>query len=140
MKKFISLHSGSIVLLPLFWLALSMPAYATNTPGMRASFNACIDRSGGVTSSMNDCIGIELDYQNSRLKRIYKRLMAAFDKAGQEQMRQAEQAWNAMMKAYCDPGPEPGTGQSLDAYGCTLNETAKRASMLEYMNQHKSNV
>jgi uncharacterized protein YecT (DUF1311 family) len=80
---------------------------------------------------------VELDYQNSRLEQVYKQLMAGFDGAGQEQMRQAEQAWSTVMGAYCNQETESGVGQSLAAYSCTLNETAKRASVLEYMNQHK---
>jgi uncharacterized protein YecT (DUF1311 family) len=139
MKKFTNFLLNSIIFLATFALASPATPQVVDAIGTRSSFNRCIDRSGGVTPTMRDCISHEFSYQKSRLDRTYNHLQASLGKTGQEQLRQTEQAWHATMMAYCDAGPEPGQGQELDAYSCALNETTKRAAILEHLEQHMKN-
>ena len=119
--------------------AIAQTAKADKAIGVRSSYDHCIDRSGDTTPAMRDCISTEFGYQDSRIKRVYNRLLASLNQSEQEQLRQSQQAWHTTMMAYCDAGPEPGQGQELSAYSCSLEETTKRAAIFEYMEHSMKN-
>ncbi|MCX7512787.1 lysozyme inhibitor LprI family protein [Frateuria hangzhouensis] len=104
---------------------------ATNQPGIRASYGACIGASGGVTAAMLDCMGDELDYQNLRLNNAYRSLMAQSDDPRQEQLRTAERKWILLRDARCRPAPDSGTAADVSSTSCYVEETARQASKLE---------
>lgn len=44
--------------------------------GLSKQFSSCMDKSGGVTADMLDCIGSETKRQDTRLNKTYKEVMA----------------------------------------------------------------
>ncbi len=108
--------------------------YATSESkklGLRPSYKQCLDAAGGVTPEMRDCISEEMAHQDARLNRAYRKLMAHLDAAAKSKLKSEERAWIRRRDSECDPGPEPGQGIELDAYGCSVRSTAARARELE---------
>ncbi|SEM79829.1 Protein of unknown function [Luteibacter sp. UNCMF331Sha3.1] len=103
--------------------------------GLRPTYKGCLDASGGVIPDMRDCISEEMGYQDERLNRVYKQVMAKLDPTAKRALRDEERAWILQRDIDCDPGPEPGQGMELDAYGCAVRSTASRARELEQMLQ-----
>jgi uncharacterized protein YecT (DUF1311 family) len=58
----------------IFLIGFSQVANANET-GLSKQFSACIDKSGGVTATMLDCIGSETKGQDVRLNKAYKKVM-----------------------------------------------------------------
>jgi len=120
-------------------LTLSSATYAqsSDTPaqsdsdGIRASYSGCLKVADGVTPDMQDCIGNEYAYQDKRLNQAYKALMARLGKDEQAKLRDEERKWIAHRDADCAPPPDAGQGQRLDSNDCAMEETAKRATVLE---------
>lgn len=99
---------------------------------LRTSFEACIARSGGVTPDMQDCIAGEADYQDGRLASAYEALRALLPPAERQALGSEQAEWLAQRKKVCAwNAAKEGQGQLLDADGCALEMTAKRASQLE---------
>ena len=48
---------------------------AADDVGLSKQFSACMDKSGGVTVDMLDCIGAETKRQDARLNKAYKEVM-----------------------------------------------------------------
>jgi uncharacterized protein YecT (DUF1311 family) len=103
----------------------------TGIDGIRTSYSTCLKAAGGVTPDMQDCIGTEYDYQDNRLNRVYKALMARLSKTEQAKLCAEERKWIAHRDAYCALPPDAGQGQRLESNGCTMEQTAKRAAILE---------
>jgi len=99
--------------------------------GLRASYQQCLDRSGGVTSTMQDCIGNEYRYQDDRLNKVYRALRPKLDDASATQLRDEQRRWIAERDKTCAPDPDGGTAAMLGANDCALGRTAKRAAELE---------
>jgi len=97
----------------------------------RPSFDACLAASGGVTAAMNDCIGAEHDYQDTRLNAAYQRLRKSMTDAERVALRDEERAWIALRDKQCAPDKDGGTAAMLDSNQCHLRETAARAAVLE---------
>jgi uncharacterized protein YecT (DUF1311 family) len=136
MKQLLNLSLRGVITSMLFMFFFSAAVQAAQAIGMRSSFGRCIDQSEGATPAMRECISRELNYQDSRIKKVYDRLLVSLDNAGQEQMRQTQQAWHETMMVYCNAGPELGQAQELNVYDCVLNETTKRAVILEYLERY----
>jgi uncharacterized protein YecT (DUF1311 family) len=129
-------HSNSqmhqLVLLMCFCTAAA--ASAATSPqkeSLRASYQRCIDASGGVTSSINDCIGAEADYQDKRLNSVYRSLLSKLDDKGKQKLRSDERNWIAYRDSHCAADKDSGTAGMLDSNACLLEETAKQANILE---------
>lgn len=99
--------------------------------GIRASYSACLKAADGVTPDIQDCIGNEYTYQDKRLNRVYKALMARLSKDEQAKLRNEERKWIVHRDTDCAPPPDAGQGQRLDSNDCVMEETAKRAAALE---------
>jgi len=99
--------------------------------GIRASYSACLKTADGVTPDMQNCIGNEYAYQDKRLNRVYKALMVRLSEDEQAKLRDEERKWIAHRDAYCAPPPDAGQGQRLDSNDCAMEQTAKRAAVLE---------
>lgn len=102
-----------------------------DSDGIRASYSTCLKAADGVTPDMQDCISNEYAYQDKRLNQVYKALMAQLSKVEQVKLRNEERKWIAHRDAYCAPPPDAGQGQRLDANDCAMEQTAKRATILE---------
>lgn len=99
--------------------------------GLRHSYDTCLDASGGADAAMQDCIAIEYGYQDVRLNKVYKALMARLPKDDQTRLRAEERQWIAYRDAHCGLAPDGGQGQRLESNDCLVEETAKRATALE---------
>lgn len=104
---------------------------ASGSGVVRASYAQCVDRSGGVTSDMLDCIGAETRYQDKRLNTAYRALMATGSQQEQARLRSDERAWISHRDTRCSVDPDGGTAAEVNAQDCYLSETARRAAYLE---------
>lgn len=129
-------------LLMLIALALSagltqaQPLYASRQDkvgvnGIRASYAPCLAAAAGVTTEMKQCMSSEYAYQDKRLNKAYRILMATSDKGQRTKLRSDERAWIAYRNAHCSLDPNGGQAAELDAYDCSVQETAKQANALE---------
>ena len=101
--------------------------------GVRSSYDACLDRSNGITSSMLDCNGKEQTYQDKRLNAAYRSLMARLPEDKGQRLRQEERGWIKERDGTCVEPKDSGTAGDLDYSNCFLNETAKQATKLQDM-------
>ena len=101
--------------------------------GLSRDYDACMEKSGGVTSKMLDCIEAETERQEARLNRIYKKIMAQLDGAAKKRLREAQQAWIKFRDANVDFYRDPNGGTAATVAGADryLVMTAQRASELE---------
>lgn len=102
--------------------------------GLSREYAACMDKSGGVTASMLDCIGAETIRQETRLNRIYKDVRARMDESGKKRLLEAQRAWLKFRAADFDLYRETsggGTASTLIGADRFLMMTAQRASELE---------
>ena len=108
-------------------------AAAQEPPGYSAAFDACMDRSGGVTVEMRDCSAAEYERQDRALNAAYRDLMGRLGPELQTDLRNAQRAWIAFRKAECDyrHRSEGGTMGLLVYDGCWLDFTAKRVTQLQ---------
>lgn len=109
---------------------------ATNGPTLRPSYQNCVEASQGVTLALNDCIGVEHAFQDTRLNAAYQQLRKSLPKAERLRLRDEERAWIAKRDKTCAPEADGGTASHLDANQCQLDETAARAAALEARMAH----
>jgi uncharacterized protein YecT (DUF1311 family) len=103
----------------------------TDATGLRHAYDTCLDASGGADAAMQDCISAEYVYQDARLNKIYKSLMVKIPKDEQARLRDEERKWIAYRDAHCKLAPDSGQGQRLESNDCAVEQTAKRATVLE---------
>jgi uncharacterized protein YecT (DUF1311 family) len=97
------------------------------------AYAACLDKAGGVTFAMQDCIAQELERQDRRLNAAYKALMTSVPEKRRAQLRDVQRKWIAFRDANCAFYLDPDGGQAdrLAANECVVTLTAQRASELE---------
>ena len=115
---------------------LAHAAATTETEKIDGAYSACIDRSGGVTSSMLDCTGIASGKMDKRLNQTYKALMGKLPKAKQDLLKDAQRKWLEWHSAeqelsYAVDPNEGGTLQTLTASGFAYNMLKQRVKDLE---------
>jgi uncharacterized protein YecT (DUF1311 family) len=95
-------------------------------------FDACMDKAGGVTPAMIDCISAELRRQDALLNENYRKLMASLSAKRKKVLQEAQRAWLKFRDANCDfyDDPDGGTAARVDANECVLNATTDRAKEL----------
>jgi uncharacterized protein YecT (DUF1311 family) len=115
-------------------LLLLMACSATNaaepyTPQLAA----CMQRAGGVTPDIIDCISAETKVHDARLNESYKALMAALSEPRKKELLEVQRAWlkyrELNCKFYFDPNG--GTIARVEANDCFLKLTAERAVELK---------
>lgn len=115
--------------------AAAMPLVASaQESNLSKKYDACMDKSDGVTTNMIDCIGAEFDRQDVRLNKAYKTLMAADQPPERKKQLQATQrAWIKFRDLNCDFYHDPygGTIARVNANSCMMRMTADRAKELE---------
>jgi uncharacterized protein YecT (DUF1311 family) len=101
--------------------------------GLTKQFGTCMDKSGGVTSEMLDCIGKETKLQDARLNKVYKELMPILSVTRKKELQEAQRLWikyrDANSNFYADP--DGGTMAILMSNENFLSATAARAQELE---------
>lgn len=114
-------------------LTLGMNSAVLADDELSDNFSRCIDRSGGVTVNMLNCIADETEYQDVLLNRAYKELMATLEDDRKTQLRNAQRAWIKYRDLNCDfyLDPDGGTMASIMSSDCYMSSTAARARELE---------
>ncbi len=116
-----------------FLLSISvLPVYGATEPNKNVTFNACIDKSGGVTSDMLNCISAEYGRVDKQLNASYKRLMAVLSPDLKKRLQETQRLWLKYTEANCDFYMRQGDGTSatLNASSCALEARSKRAAEL----------
>lgn len=119
-------------------VAAIMPlASQAQDAGLSKQFNACMDKSGGVTQSMVECIGAETQRQDARLNKVYKTLAANLSPERKKQLQEAQRAWIKFRDANCGfyYDPDGGTMARVSANDCVMTMTSNRAKELENLTQ-----
>ncbi len=116
----------------IFLIALSQVASA-NDPSLSKQFSVCMDKSGGVTAAMLDCIVSETKGQDARLNKAYKEIMGQLPPARKKQLQEAQRAWLKYRDANCNfyADPDGGTMANVSASDCFMSVTATRAKEIE---------
>ncbi|HEY6992323.1 MAG TPA: lysozyme inhibitor LprI family protein [Xanthobacteraceae bacterium] len=114
-------------------LILSGLACAQAEERTSRSYAACLDKTGGVTSAMQDCIREELERQDRRLNGAYQALMGSVPEKRRAQLRDAQRKWIAFRDANCEfyYDPQGGSAARLASNECVVTLTAQRAHELE---------
>lgn len=96
-------------------------------------YSACMDKSGGVTVEMVNCIGAETQVQDLELNLAYKKLGTQLTPERKKQLVTAQRLWlqyrDANCRFYADP--DGGTAAGVASNDCFLSETARRANELK---------
>ncbi|WP_082925800.1 lysozyme inhibitor LprI family protein [Xanthomonas nasturtii] len=100
---------------------------------LRDSHALCVERSGGATPDLIDCDSEEYKYQDLRLNRVYRSVMAKLDVAKKQKLLNEERAWIVKRDQLCNLNGQLGGGQAedIEESSCRLNATARRADELE---------
>lgn len=103
-----------------------------------SKFSDCMDKSGGVTIDMLDCINDELERQDARLNKVYKEVMALLSPERQKALREAQRAWIKYRDTNCNfyYDPEGGSLARIKGNACFLEATASRANELGDIKQY----
>ena len=113
-------------------LALAAPACAEEE--LAPGFNACMDRSGGVTANMIECMNDAHDYLDKRLNQVYKKARTECeDDACRKKLLEAERAWIKYRDAMSDAVWAMNGGGSMSrlmANQFILEETKKQTKWL----------
>ncbi len=119
-------------------VAAIMPlASQAQDAGLSKQFNTCMDKSGGVTQSMVECIGAETQRQDARLNKVYKALAANLSPERKKQLQEAQRAWIKFRDANCGfyYDPDGGSMARVSANDCVMTMTSNRAKELENLTQ-----
>ncbi len=113
-------------------VAFACPAWADD-PGLSSEYSTCMDRSGGVTVKMIDCISAEMKRQDARLNKAYKELRAQLSPQRKNGLRDVQRLWIKYRDANCGFHADPDGGSYARVMGnkCMLRMTAARAKELE---------
>jgi uncharacterized protein YecT (DUF1311 family) len=114
-------------------LLASTPAWAGPSAKYSRTFDACMDKSGGVTVEMLNCISAETKVQDQRLNKNYKELMAQLSAARRKELTEVQRAWLKFRDLNCTfyADPEAGSIATVSSNDCVLAMTALRADELE---------
>lgn len=110
---------------------------AADAEALSNQFNACMDKSGGVTSAMLDCIATETQQQEVRLNKAYQAAMGHLNSPRRKQLQKAQRAWLSFRQSNCrfHADPDGGTMAALTSNDCYMLATASRARELEGIKQ-----
>ena len=122
----------SVLVLGVAMCCSSAMAHAADSDSSK-QFDACMDKSGGVTSEMLNCIGAETKVQDARLNLAYKGLMATLTPSRKQQLQAAERAWLKYRDANCSfyEDPDGGTLATVNGADCIRSSTTSRAKELQ---------
>ena len=108
-------------------------AQQSQNDGLSRQFTTCMDRSGGVTMDIIECISAEAQRQDDQLNQAYQALRADLSPERKKQLLEAQRAWIKFRDTNCDfyYDPDGGTLARVMANDCVMQMTAKRARELE---------
>jgi len=121
-------------------MALVTLSFGVNAAGdsYSATFATCMDASEGVTVSMLNCIGSEIERQDARLNLSYKAAMQTLEIGPRTQLRDAQRLWIKLRDADCRllGSLTGGTSDSINRASCFLDMTKERAEYLTWLVEH----
>lgn len=127
---------------PLVRIALALAAVMplvshAEDSHLSKQFGTCIDKSGGVTMDMIECIGAETQRQDARLNKAYKALTTSLTPERRRPLQEAQRAWIKFRDANCGfyHDPDGGSMARVSANDCMMTMTASRARELESLSQ-----
>ena len=103
--------------------------------GIRKGYDDCLAASQGQAPAQGECADTEFKFQDARLNKAYKALLADFasDKIARDAAQEAQRAWLAFFDKDC--AARAGRFGSNDAPAtlsmCRMESTALRAQQLE---------
>ena len=127
-----SITAGSFVLATVATILQSSGNAGAAEPFSK-TYSECVEKAGGVTPAIQDCIADEHDRQDKRLNTAYRQLLSALPEKRKTQLRDVQRKWLAFRDANCGFYGDPGGGQAgrLAANECVVRVTALRAAELE---------
>lgn len=98
------------------------------------AFDACVEKSEGITYEINKCNNKELALQNTRLNASYKAAMGALSDEKKTQLRDAQRLWVKYRDAHCFMYYHfsGGTMDQINGAGCELTMTLERTEALKW--------
>jgi uncharacterized protein YecT (DUF1311 family) len=116
-------------------LALSIAFNAHAADGeelLGKDYAACMDKAGGVTARMLECMGTETKAQDVKLNASYQKALAGLTAARKKELTEIQRMWlkyrDANCKFYMDP--DGGTLARVTSSQCFMMATATRADEL----------
>lgn len=111
-------------------------SYVSNSYfGVRPTYNACVDATKGRVADQGDCADGEFTYQDARLNKAYKALIAQLGSNGTaaDGARDAQRAWIAFSQKDCTARAARFGSDAAPATEsiCKMEVTAQRAQQLE---------
>lgn len=96
-------------------------------------YNQCMEDSEGITANMLDCNGIETQYQDDRLNKVYKKLQQKLSPSEKLKLRDEQRAWIKSRDRKVDQvyRTQSGTMANLEGSSLYLELTTKQADKLE---------
>lgn len=96
-------------------------------------FNKCSDESTGITSEILDYISLEIDYQDDRLNKAYKKLQQQLTKSEKLKLRDEQRAWIRIRDRSVNQiyKTQDGTRANINGQSVYLELTMKQANKLE---------
>ncbi len=131
------LHTPNALILAAFTLTCVPFAASAIEAGSSKQFSTCMDKSGGITSNIINCIVTENKLQDARLNKAYKALGADLPPARKTQLLEAQRAWIKFRDTNCNfyDDPDGGSMARVSANDCVMRATTERARELEALKQ-----
>lgn len=98
-------------------------------------YATCMDKAGGVTAKMINCMATETKAQDVKLNASYKRLMSGLTPARQKELTEVQRSWLKYREGNCKfyADPDGGTIANVNANSCFMMATAERADELQHL-------
>jgi uncharacterized protein YecT (DUF1311 family) len=116
-------------------LFLSTEFVTADDREMTQEYLTCLDKAGGVTVEMINCILAETKRQDGRLNDNYKKLISKLSTERKKELLEVQRAWIKFRDTNCRfyNDPAAGTSARVSANECVLNATADRAKELKLL-------
>ena len=130
-------HMVAVVWFALIVAGNANAETASGSAQYSKTFTSCMDKSGGVTVEMIDCMNAELVRQDAKLNAEYTLLMGSLSAERKTQLRSTQRAWITYRDENCNfyDDPEGGSLARVQANMCMLQMTAERAGELALFNE-----
>ena len=121
---------SSLLIFVLFGMSVLASA---DEIGLTKQYSSCMDKAGGITVNMLDCMGAETKRQDARLNRAYKDVMARLSPERRKELQEVQRVWIKYRDANCRfySDPDGGSIASVNSNDCFMSATAARAKELE---------
>ena len=116
----------------LFVSVAATTAAHAESENLSATYKNCMDKSGGVTVDMIDCMQAEYEKQDKRLNAVYKVVMKGTEGTRARDLKEAQRAWLKFRDLNCGYIYNgEGTIARVAGASCLMQMTADRADELQ---------